>query len=78
MLGTTNPHGVTLGMNFRVEMTDLLIEGLTAPEPKPGLVDGRIPSNTDTDTEGIEEKRESLAILASLGTAKDYPRLVSK
>ena len=65
-------------MNFRVEMTDLLIEGLTAPEPKPGLVDGRIPSNTDTDTEGIEEKRESLAILASLGTAKDYPRLVSK
>ena len=27
---------------------------------------------SDTDTEGIEEKRESLAILASLGTSKDY------
>ena len=47
-------------MNFRVEMTDLLIESITAPEPRPGLVDGRIPSNTegtDTDIEGVEEKQ---------------------
>ena len=73
MLGTTNPHGETLGMSFKVKMTDLLIEGITNPEPKPGLVDSVkeyiLTSNTDTD---VEEKRESLAILASLGTAKDY------
>ena len=59
-------------------MSDPLIEGITYEEPKPGLVDNVkdsvknyiLPPSTDTD--GIEEKRESLAILASLGTAKDY------
>ena len=55
-------------------MADPLIEGITYEEPKPGLVDNVknyiLPPTPDT--EGIEEKRESLAILASLGTAKDY------
>ena len=65
-------------MNFRVKMADPLIEGILNDEPKPGLVDNMKDSvkeyiiPTDTDTEGIEEKRESLAILASLGTTKDY------
>ena len=61
-------------------MSDPLIEGIayTSPEPEQGVVNGLrnliLPANTDTgtDIEGIEEKRESLAILASLGTAKDY------
>ena len=56
-------------------MTDPLIEGILNPEPKPGLVDKArecfLPPSTDTDVD-VEEKRESLAILASLGTAKDY------
>ena len=61
-------------------MSDPLIEGIAYTSPEPGVVNGLrnliLPANTDTDagayTEGIEEKRESLAILASLGTAKDY------
>ena len=52
-------------------MSDPLIEGIANPGPKPGIVDSLqdylLPANTD-----IEDKRESLAILASLGTAKDY------
>ena len=56
-------------------MADPLIEGISNPEPKPGLVDKAIecflPQSTGADTD-VEEKRESLAILASLGTAKDY------
>ena len=59
-------------------MSDPLTEGIANPEPKPGItsvVDSLrghlLLSNTDTDTD-IEEKRESLAILASLGTTKDY------
>ena len=55
-------------------MSDPLIEGITYEEPKPGLVENVknyiLPPSIDT--EEIEEKRESLAILASLGTAKDY------
>ena len=62
-------------------MADPLIESITNPEPKPGLSasvsasvkEYILPTSTDTDTDtDIEEKRESLAILASLGTAKDY------
>ena len=62
-------------------MADPLIESITNPEPKPGLSTSVsasvkeyiLPTSTDTDTDtDIEEKRESLAILASLGTAKDY------
>ena len=58
-------------------MSDPLIEGIANDEPKPGMVDGLrdslFPSNNEDPTEAdIEEKRESLAILASLGTAKDY------
>ena len=62
-------------------MSDPLIEGIayTSLEPEQGVVNGLrnliLPANTDTDTDGdndLEEKRESLAILASLGTAKDY------
>ena len=61
-------------------MTDPLIEGITYEEPKPGLTDNVVNNvkyhllqkRTDTDKDDIEEKRESLAILASLGTAKDY------
>ena len=52
-------------------MSDPLIEGIVNTGPKPGIVDSLqdylLPANTD-----IEDKRESLAILASLGTAKDY------
>ena len=44
-------------------MKDPIIEGITNPEPE------GTENSTDTD---IEEKRESLAILASLGIAKDY------
>ena len=59
-------------------MADPLIEGITYEEPKPGLVENVKDSVKNyilppsIDTEEIEEKRESLAILASLGTAKDY------
>ena len=57
-------------------MADPLIEGIVNPGPKPSVVsnlqDYLLPANTNDDTEGIEDKRESLAILASLGTAKDY------
>ena len=59
-------------------MSDPLIEGITYEEPKPGLADKVKDSVKNyiipppTDTQEIEEKRESLAILASLGTAKDY------
>ena len=56
-------------MNFRVKMADSIIESISNPEP---VQNSFPPANTDTDTEGVEEKRESLAILASLGTAKDY------
>ena len=67
-------------MNFRVKMSDPLIEGIANPEPKPGvtsvvesLQDYLLPANTDSNVnDDVEEKRESLAILASLGTAKDY------
>ena len=60
-------------------MADPLIEGILNPEPKPGLVDNVkdsvkeyiLPTSTDADVD-VEKKRESLAILASLGTAKDY------
>ena len=74
---------VVLGYEFkrdetRVKMSDPLIEGITHEEPKPGLVENVKDSvknyilPTSIDTEEIEEKRESLAILASLGTPKDY------
>ena len=60
-------------------MSDPLIEGIIAyTGPKTSVVDSLqdylLPKNTNAnaDTEGIEDKRESLAILASLGTAKDY------
>ena len=45
-------------------MTDPIIEGITNPEP----------ANDDENSTNLEidERRESLAILASLGTAKDY------
>ena len=67
-------------MNFRVKMTDPLIEGILndKPESKPGLVSSakEYILTPSTNTKGIdtdvEEKRESLSILASLGTAKDY------
>ena len=67
------------------EMSDSLIEGITYEEPEPGLIDGALRSIDNVkegvknyilppspDTQEIEEKRESLAILASLGTAKEY------
>ena len=64
-------------MNIRVKMSDPLIEGITNPEPKPGIMtvvdslrEHLLPANADV--EGVDDKRESLAILASLGTAKDY------
>ena len=44
-------------------MTDPIIKGISNPEP--------VNDENSTNLE-IEEKRESLAILASLGTAKDY------
>ena len=55
-------------------MSDPLIEGITYEEPKPGLVEKvrDYVLSPSTDTQEIEEKRESLAILTSLGTAKDY------
>ena len=68
-------------------MSDPLIEGIMNPEPKLGLKDTLVNNvkeyilptmsrSSSTDIEGtdadVEEKRESLAILASLGTAKDY------
>ena len=59
-------------------MSDPLIDGITYEEPKPGLVDNVKEGVKNyilpppTDTQEIEEKRESLAILVSLGTAKDY------
>ena len=59
-------------------MADPLIEGITYEEPEPGLAD-KVKEGVknyvlppSTDTQEIEEKRESLAILVSLGTAKDY------
>ena len=67
-------------------MSDPLIEGIlnddidTDTAPKPGFMENVcsgvkehvFPANDVEDIEGIEEKRESLAILCSLGTAKDY------
>ena len=59
-------------------MSDPLIEGIAYEEPEPGLVDKVKKVVKDNvlppcpNTLEIEEKRESLAILASLGTAKDY------
>ena len=62
-------------MIFHKEMSDPLIEGIANPGPKPGIIDSLqdylLPANTNVNTD-IEDKRESLAILASLGTAKDY------
>ena len=59
-------------------MSDPLIEGIAYREPQPGLV-GQVREGVknyvyppSTDIQEIEEKRESLAILVSLGTAKDY------
>ena len=59
-------------------MADPLIEGIAYEEPQPGLVD-KVKQGVKeyvypppTDIQEIEEKRESLAILVSLGTAKDY------
>ena len=59
-------------------MSDPLIEGITYEEHEPGLAD-KVKEGVknyvlppSTDTQDIEEKRESLAILVSLGTAKDY------
>ena len=59
-------------------MADPLIEGITYEEPQPGLAD-KVKEGVrnyvlppSTDIQEIEEKRESLAILVSLGTAKDY------
>ena len=63
------------------KMSDPLIEGITYTEPKPRMIDNVkdsvkeyfLPASTNDDNnDGVEEKRESLAILASLGTAKDY------
>ena len=55
-------------------MSDPLIEGIAYTEPKPGLTDMAKEYFLPTSTEEIEieEKRESLAILTSLGTSKDY------
>ena len=55
-------------------MSDPLIEGITYEEAKPGLVD-KVKDyvlSPSTEKDDIEEKRESLAILATLGTAKEY------
>ena len=62
------------------KMSDPLIEGIAYQEPQPGLVEQVsegvknyvCPPYSTTDIQEIEEKRESLAILVSLGTAKDY------
>ena len=59
-------------------MIDPLIEGILNDKPKPGLVDNVKDSvkeyilTPSTDNDELEWKRESLAILVSLGTAKDY------
>ena len=61
-------------------MSDPLIEGITYTEPKPGMKDILVnnvkdyvlPKSNEGTDDDVEEKRESLAILASLGTAKDY------
>ena len=59
-------------------MVDPLIEGIAYQEPQPGLVEQvregvkNYVYPPSTDMQEIEEKRESLAILVSLGTAKDY------
>ena len=59
-------------------MADPLIEGIAHEEPEPGLVEQvregvkNYVCPPSPDTLEIEEKRESLAILVSLGTAKDY------
>ena len=61
-------------------MVDPLIEGIAYQEPQPGLVEKVregvknyvLPPSPFPDMQEIEEKRESLAILVSLGTAKDY------
>ena len=61
-------------------MADPLIEGIAYQEPQPGLVEQVregvknyvLPPSPSPDMQDIEEKRESLAILVSLGTAKDY------
>ena len=59
-------------------MSDPLIEGIACEEPQPGLVEQvregvkNYVLSPSTDIQEIEEKRESLAILVSLGTAKDY------
>ena len=65
-------------MSFKKNMVDPLIEGIKYEEPQPGLVD-KVREGVKNyvlppspDTQEIEEKRESLAILTSLGTAKDY------
>ena len=59
-------------------MADPLIEGIAYQEPQPGLVN-KVRQGVkeyvyppSADMQEIEEKRESLAILVSLGTAKDY------
>ena len=57
-------------------MVDPLIEGIAYQEPQPGLVEGVknfvYPSYSTADIQEIEEKRESLAVLVALGTAKEY------
>ena len=53
-------------------MSDPIIECISNPEPKLGVVDGLQNFLLPANNADIEEKRESLAILASLGTAKDY------
>ena len=55
-------------------MADPLIEGIAYEEPQPGLAEKvkNYVCPPSPDTLEIEEKRESLAILVSLGTAKDY------
>ena len=59
-------------------MADPLIEGIAYQKPQPGLV-GQVREGVknyvyppSADIQEIEEKRESLAILVSLGKAKDY------
>ena len=73
-------QGMGSGWQFEsVVSLDINVDPFTPlEEPKPGLVDNVKDSVKNyilppsTDTEGIEDKRESLAILASLGTSKDY------
>ena len=60
------------------KMSDPLIEGIAYQEPQPGLVEQvsegvkKYVYPPSLDIQEVEEKRESLAILVSLGTAKDY------